>query len=167
MWLAPMTSPANTEPSLGERLREAREALGWTLVDLSEETGIPLRSLSRWENGGARPNGKSAVDLIKAYLKLDPDVAHALAAAMDIPLDPHIGRPVAAPAPPAAPPPPVAPPPSIDTFDAATLLTADALGLPPARLRAALVKLVLLWRAGGLTLDEVQRRLNAAERDGG
>jgi transcriptional regulator with XRE-family HTH domain len=158
-------APPNAARPLGDQLREARESLGWTLVELAEETGIALRSLSRWENGGARPNIASCARLIAAFMKLDPDIGHALAAAMDIPLDPRVGRPVVDVAPPAPAPVPAAPPPAppaIDTFEASTRLTADALGVTPERLHAALARLVLLWRAGGLTLEEVQRRLEAA-----
>jgi hypothetical protein len=137
-----------------------------SLVDLAQVTALPLRSLSRWENGGSIPNVRSAALLVVAYLKLDANIAHELAAAMDIPLDPSEGRaPPPVPAPPV--PAPAAPTPAlgIEAFELSTLLAADALNVPASRLRAALAKLVPLWRAAGLTLESVQQRLAANGAD--
>jgi transcriptional regulator with XRE-family HTH domain len=147
--------------TLPDLLRRARESLGWTLVDLRDETGIPLRSLSRWENGGARPNIQSAAQLYVAFQKLVPELAVAIARAARVPEEVIQKAQRATPQPAAAPratPQPPAPP---DAFELATFLAADDADIPASRLRRAIARLVPLWVAAGLTLQDIQKRVGA------
>lgn len=55
----------------GRRVREAREALGWTQQDLASATGIDRVSLSLIE-AGSREVGVSRVYLLAAALRVSP-----------------------------------------------------------------------------------------------
>ncbi len=52
---------------IGERLKSARADRGWTLEALSTQTGIPMSSLSEFENGHREPRLTHLEALAKAY----------------------------------------------------------------------------------------------------
>lgn len=43
------------EPEKGERIRELREAKGWTQLELAKRAGVTPQSVSRWEQGQSNP----------------------------------------------------------------------------------------------------------------
>lgn len=53
--------------TIGERLREAREARGWSLTQVEAYTGIPNSSLATYENGKASVPGDRVAALAALY----------------------------------------------------------------------------------------------------
>lgn len=49
------------------RLKELREAKGLTHKQLSEEIGVPIRTISRWENGQSDMLLKNAIKLAEYF----------------------------------------------------------------------------------------------------
>jgi transcriptional regulator with XRE-family HTH domain len=47
----------------GKRLRELREARGWSQRQLAERCGVPLRSEMNWEQGRSLPKLENVIDL--------------------------------------------------------------------------------------------------------
>lgn len=55
-------------------LKREREARDWTMTDLSERSGIPLSTLSRWENPKSRAKpGHDNILLLAAAFNMPPD----------------------------------------------------------------------------------------------
>lgn len=54
---------------IGNRLKQAREQLGWKLEQVSERTGIGVSSLSEFENGRREPRVNQLRQLASAYRK--------------------------------------------------------------------------------------------------
>jgi DNA-binding XRE family transcriptional regulator len=50
----------------GARLREARQARGWTQPELAERVGVTAPAVSRWESQGRAPTWKAWVRLTAA-----------------------------------------------------------------------------------------------------
>lgn len=51
---------------IGERIREARKALGWSQEVLAERVGVDQGQVSRWERGESTPTGRSVARLSRA-----------------------------------------------------------------------------------------------------
>ena len=51
--------------SIGERIRELREAKGWTQIDLARESQIPQADISKLETGARRVGRKYAHKLAR------------------------------------------------------------------------------------------------------
>lgn len=51
---------------IGERIRERREARGWTQVRLAQETGIPRATLANYESGRREPDLETIQRLAQA-----------------------------------------------------------------------------------------------------
>lgn len=62
-----MSEPHDVLSGVGGRLRELRQQRDWTLVDLSEQTGISVSTLSRLESGGRRPTLELLLALSRAH----------------------------------------------------------------------------------------------------
>jgi cytoskeletal protein RodZ len=83
--------------TIGDRLREAREALGMTLADVANKTRVPMRHLEAIENnrleGMASP--AYAIGFTKTYARAvgldDKAIAAELRLSPDMPLSPRIG----------------------------------------------------------------------------
>ncbi len=54
------------------RLKLARQRRGWTLKKLSEESGVPVRTLSSWENDAHEPNNFATVEVLARALGTPP-----------------------------------------------------------------------------------------------
>lgn len=52
---------------LGEKIREAREAMGISQAAAAEKAGVGLRSLERWEAGEGNPSLEARRALAKFY----------------------------------------------------------------------------------------------------
>lgn len=53
--------------ALAQLLIQARERLGWTQPEASERSGVPIRTLARWETeADVRPDATLLVDLLDA-----------------------------------------------------------------------------------------------------
>ena len=53
--------------SIGERLREAREALGWTQARAGELAGLDFRTIQRWELGNRIPDRHRVMGMAYLY----------------------------------------------------------------------------------------------------
>jgi transcriptional regulator with XRE-family HTH domain len=53
--------------SIGERLKEAREAMGWTQARAGEMAGLDLRTIQRWEFGNRIPDRHRVMGLAYLY----------------------------------------------------------------------------------------------------
>jgi transcriptional regulator with XRE-family HTH domain len=53
-------------PTFAEKLRELREAKGWTQTELAERSGTAQQSVANWENGTRVPALDSAQALCRA-----------------------------------------------------------------------------------------------------
>jgi len=51
----------------GKRIKELRIDRGWSLMDLSKESGISDASLCRWENGQADIKSEQIIILTKIF----------------------------------------------------------------------------------------------------
>ena len=59
--------------TIGERLRAARLRRVWTQDDLARESGVPIVTISRWENGHvAGLPRQSTIRKLAAALDVDP-----------------------------------------------------------------------------------------------
>jgi transcriptional regulator with XRE-family HTH domain len=63
----PPRGPGPGKADIGPRLRARRHARGVTLADLSQDTGISITTLSRFETGHRRPNLDQALSLARAH----------------------------------------------------------------------------------------------------
>lgn len=50
-----------------ERLKELRNSLGLSILELSKKLGVGHSSILRWENGQARINAEQLVDIAKFF----------------------------------------------------------------------------------------------------
>jgi len=62
----PMT-PDEIKSRVGRRLRELRDAYGWSIAELQNQTGIDGSSLSRFETGRRLPLAQHIFKLAEAY----------------------------------------------------------------------------------------------------
>ena len=53
--------------SVGERLREAREAMGWTQAQAGEMSGLDFRTIQRWELGNRIPDRHRVMGMAYLY----------------------------------------------------------------------------------------------------
>ncbi|MFK7928759.1 MAG: helix-turn-helix domain-containing protein [Myxococcota bacterium] len=63
-------TPADVERMLGERLRRARKAKGWTQADLATRSGLSIATVARLEQSG-QGQISSLVRLCAAFGRLD------------------------------------------------------------------------------------------------
>jgi transcriptional regulator with XRE-family HTH domain len=64
---APLTPPSRyVAEHVGARLKDLRQARGFTLQRLSQASGVPASTISKIENGQLRPSLVSAIGLAKA-----------------------------------------------------------------------------------------------------
>src|SRR5271170_361893 len=59
--------------SFGEAVRTAREARGWTQLDLAVRVNVSQRAVSSWERGVSEP-GQATKVAVNRVLPLPPDV---------------------------------------------------------------------------------------------
>lgn len=66
--LAAMTDHSGTTDRipLGARIRAAREAKGWSQVDLAAHLGLTTTTISRWERGSSTPQRRGLRALSRA-----------------------------------------------------------------------------------------------------
>jgi transcriptional regulator with XRE-family HTH domain len=64
--------PTAESKRVGKRIREAREAMGFTQEDLGDAMSLTRSSVSLWEKGYANPEPDNLLSLAK-LLKVDPD----------------------------------------------------------------------------------------------
>lgn len=55
---------------VGERIREARLAKGWTHERLAREIGVGLRTVQRWQKGRNHKDGKSWLPRLGTLMRL-------------------------------------------------------------------------------------------------
>lgn len=55
---------------VGDRIRKARIAKGWTHEDLKNEMGVDLRTVQRWQKGWDPKKGKSLLPRLHTLMKL-------------------------------------------------------------------------------------------------
>ena len=135
---------------LAQSIRAARRAAGLTQEQLGRRLGLKGRAVYRWENDAAAPSKRNRNALVVALQAVRPDVAAWLSTA----IAEAEGSAPAAPAEPAAPP--------IDeaaVLEYALFTMADELDLPARRVRGALKRFLENLRAGKLTLESTERRL--------
>ena len=60
------TATPSTEPKLGENLKHLRQQLGWSVLKLSEVSGLPQSTLSKVENGQMSLNFDKLIQVAKA-----------------------------------------------------------------------------------------------------
>ncbi len=142
-----------TAPTIGDAVRAARFAVRLTLKDLADLTGISRRTFTRWEHDDTVPPNDARAKIVTAILRYDDAVGRRLAAQLGVQVSPP-AAPVIAPRAPAA-------HDALATFEAEVFLAADALDLPPRRIRAAFAQLVLALRGSGATIDELAVSLTA------
>ena len=58
--------------SLAENLRKLRKKAGFTQIELSQELGVSIATLRRWEAGETAPSGTRMIELAK-ILKVTPE----------------------------------------------------------------------------------------------
>jgi transcriptional regulator with XRE-family HTH domain len=75
----PKVTPKPKEPprigrplSCTTRLSELRLAKGWTRAELATRSGVPLRSLTKYETGKGKPYGDNRAKLVKT-LGIEPE----------------------------------------------------------------------------------------------
>lgn len=59
----------------GDRIREAREARGWTQADLAEQSGVPKRTIQEVETGRVTKPQRSTDLKLRAALDIEGDAA--------------------------------------------------------------------------------------------
>ena len=50
-----------------EHSKAARYMLGWTSKDLSDKSGVPQNTISRFESGKSEPHFRTVRDLVRAF----------------------------------------------------------------------------------------------------
>ena len=65
-----LSGVALTPEEVGERIREARLAKGWTHERLAAEVGVGLRTVQRWQKGRNPKDGKSWLPRLGTLMKL-------------------------------------------------------------------------------------------------
>lgn len=63
------------ETRVGQRIREAREARGWSQEVLAREIGVSVRTITNLENGRHENGGRRRATVQKAADVLDLEVA--------------------------------------------------------------------------------------------
>ena len=59
--------PETQSDTVATRLRKSRDAIGLTRADVVKETGIPAKSIEKFENGNQEPSVSRLVTLCKLY----------------------------------------------------------------------------------------------------
>jgi transcriptional regulator with XRE-family HTH domain len=54
------------------RLKQLREALGWTQAQLSEKSGVPIQTISRWENDRVDSYDRDVLEKLAKALGVEP-----------------------------------------------------------------------------------------------
>lgn len=52
---------------IGNRLKQARKASGFTQKDVAKQLGITFGAVSQWENGSTSPRGQTLIELARLY----------------------------------------------------------------------------------------------------
>jgi transcriptional regulator with XRE-family HTH domain len=50
-----------------ENLRALREARGWSMRELADRAGVPMRTYQKWEMGAAQPKLDGVKKLLKVF----------------------------------------------------------------------------------------------------
>jgi transcriptional regulator with XRE-family HTH domain len=141
---------------LAQAIRDARLAIGLTQEELARRLGLKGRAVYRWERDDSAPRRRHRAALIAAVNAVNQSAGATLAAAISsVSKGRRGGATVAAAS---------APPPS-DTKLAVELAIfgfADELDLPPRRVRLCLGRLLKRLRETNVTLETVERQLEAA-----
>jgi transcriptional regulator with XRE-family HTH domain len=54
------------------RVKALREALGWTQAELSERSGVPIQTISRWENDRVDSYDRDVLEKLANALGVEP-----------------------------------------------------------------------------------------------
>jgi ribosome-binding protein aMBF1 (putative translation factor) len=63
----PATATPRVAVAIGNRLRQAREAVGMSIDDVAAQLAVNPAVATAWENGNYEPKAKQAYKLIKLY----------------------------------------------------------------------------------------------------
>ena len=55
--------------NISEQLRALRRERGWSQEDLARELGVSFASISRWENGKAKPSKMASASIKRLLLR--------------------------------------------------------------------------------------------------
>jgi transcriptional regulator with XRE-family HTH domain len=141
---------------LGQSIRSARRAAGFTQLQLGMRLGLKGRAVYRWENNGSAPTKRHQREMLAVIGAVNSGAASTLAAAF---ATVRQGTALAKPEPAAAP--AVAAPNPLEAFELAIFRLADDLDLPPRRLRRPLARLCERLRAANFTLEAAQRQVES------
>ena len=143
--------------SLAQAIRAARVASGLTQEQLGRRLGLKGRAVYRWERDASAPRKRHRRELVTAISAVNQAAATTLATVFASEAKGRLGAPAPAPAP--APAVPVIDPQI--TLEFAVFAMADDLDIPARRLRGGLIRFVKRLREASITLDTVQRQLEA------
>lgn len=142
---------------LAQAIRDARLAIGLTQEELARRLGLKGRAVYRWERDDSAPRRRHRAALIAAVNAVNQSAGATLAAVIGGVAKGRRGVAVVAPA--------AAPAPPSDTklvVELAIFGFADELDLPPRRVRIGLGRLLKRLRETNVTLEMVERQLEAA-----
>jgi transcriptional regulator with XRE-family HTH domain len=144
-WRATKTRPRMTRrnpPTIGAILRAARQDVRFTQSDFADALGVARRTLSRWEFNDTVPKPEELPRIVSQTYELDSAVGERLARELGV----------------------ASPAPSPQALQEALARAADALGVTPERLGAALVPLVARWRELGCSLRQIAASVGAEKK---
>jgi hypothetical protein len=140
---------------------QARGLLRVSQGELGELLGSSRRTGQRWEGSGSVPMDPQLHQLAGLVHPHDPKLAADLARAGGTTLE-KLGIELPPPPPPVAlPPPPPPPPPPEDVVDAVVCAAAEAIDIMPRAIRPALLAAFTRARRIGLSVEAVERALEA------
>jgi transcriptional regulator with XRE-family HTH domain len=148
-----------SERKIGIALLQARVHVRMSQGELGRKCGAAVRTMSRWENGFRVPNAEQTLAIVRALLEIDEEAAEHVAVAAGSSLE-RLGLAE----PPTPPSPPARVPPSKEAIELAMYGAAEEIDVPPARLRAPLVKLFAKLAALGATWEEASSAITPPAR---